>query len=277
MAILKRINMDSIRISDFNLEKTLECGQIFRYKKIDDLYLISHRDKLFKVMQEQSKLLFSGVDREFISDFFRLDDDYKAILKIIYQDDFMREAIDENYGMRIMRQDPWECLISYLFSANNNIDKIKKNVWMISERFGRPILHDGHKGFSFPAPGRILDYDALRACKIGFHSKYIHEATRSIDEKMLISLKNKSYKEAKVTLMKIAGIGPKIADCISLFSLDKLDAFPVDRWIKKAMTEQYFSGKEPSDNSIRNCASDRFGRFRGYASQYLFFHRRMLN
>jgi len=269
--------MDSIKVSDFNLKKTLECGQIFRYEKKDDGYLVSHRDRLFKVGQEKNQLLFSGVAQEFITNFFRLEDDYKAIIKSISQDEFMREAIDENYGMRIMRQDPWECLISYLFSARNNIDKIKKNVWIISERFGRPILHDEHKGFSFPAPGRILEHDALRTCKIGFHAKYVHEVTRSIDEKMLISLRNKSYKEAKATLMKITGIGHKIADCISLFSLDKLDAFPIDRWIRRAMTEQYFSGKKTSDNEIRAFANKHFGRFKGYASQYLFFHRRMPN
>jgi N-glycosylase/DNA lyase len=167
-------------------------------------------------------------------------------------------------------------MISYLFSARNNIDKIKKNVWIISEKFGSPILLDDHKGFSFPAPGRVLDHDALRAFKVGFHSKYIHEVTRTIDEKMLLSLRNKSYKEAKATLMKITGIGDKIADCISLFSLDKLDAFPVDRWIRKAMTEQYFSGRKTSDKEIRAFANNYFGRFRGYASQYLFFHRRLL-
>jgi N-glycosylase/DNA lyase len=269
--------MDSIKVSDFNLEKTLECAQLFRYERIDDLYLVSHRDKLFTIRQEKSQLFFSGVDQEFITDFFRLEDDYRAIIESISQDEFMREAIAENYGMRIMRQDPWECLISYMCSARNKIPGIKKNLSMISERFGRPILHHEHKGFSFPAPGRISDHDALRACKVGFRSKFIHEANRSIDGKRLISLRNESYKTAKAELIKIKGIGDKIADCISLFSLDKLDAFPVDTWIRKVMTEQYFSGKKPSDNRIRAFASDYLGRFRGYANQYLFFHRRMLN
>jgi len=268
--------MDSIKVSDFNLEKTLKCGQLFRYEKLDGAYLISHRAKLFKIRQEKSQLLFSGVNPEFISDFFRLDDDYKAIIKSISKDEFMREVIGENYGLRIMRQDPWECLISYMCSARNRIPKIKQNLQMISKTFGSPILHEKHGGFSFPAPGRISDLDALKACKIGFRSEFIYEANKNIDEKRLISLRAESYENAKAELTRIKGIGEKIADCISLFSLDKLDAFPVDTWIRKVMTEQYFSGKKPTDNKIRAFASDYFGRFRGYANQYLFFHWRML-
>ena len=272
-----KINMDSIKVSDFNLERTLKCGQIFRYEKIDDFYLISHRDRLFKVRQEENHLLFSGVDQKFITDFFRLDDDYKAIIKSISKDEFMKEVIAENYGMRIIRQDPWECLISYMCSANNSIPGMKRNLSMISERFGRPLLHDGHKGFSFPEPGEIADHDALKACKVGFRSTYIHEANKSINEKMLISLRNEGNEGAKAALIKIKGIGDKIADCISLFSLNKLGAFPVDTWISKGMTEQYFENKKTSDNEIRAFANKYFGRFRGYANQYLFFYWRMLN
>ena len=123
--------MDSIKVSDFDIERTLKCGQLFRYEKIHNVYLITHRDRLFKIRQEKSQLLFSGVDREFIIDFFRLDDDYNAIVKSISKDEFMREIIGQNYGMRIMRQDPWECLISYMCSARNKIPKIKQNLLMI--------------------------------------------------------------------------------------------------------------------------------------------------
>jgi N-glycosylase/DNA lyase len=147
---------------------------------------------------------------------------------------------------------------------------------IIGRRFGRPLLYDGHKGFSFPEPGEIADHDGLRACKVGFRSTYIHEANKNINEKMLISLRNEGYEEAKAALIKIKGIGDKIADCISLFSLDKLDAFPVDTWIKKGMTDQYFENKKTSDNKVKAFANNYFGRFRGYANQYLFFHWRML-
>jgi len=272
----RRTNMGSINVSDFNLEKTLKCGQLFRYDDIDGAYLISHRDRLFKVRQEKNQLIFSGIDREFIKDFFRLGDDYQAIIKSISKDDFMRKIIGQNYGMRIMRQDPWECLISYMCSPRNKIPKIKHNLSMISKTFGRPILYEDHKSFTFPEPGKIVNYGALRACKTGFRSKFIHEANNSIDEKKLIDLRSTSYEHAKTELIKIKGIGDKIADCISLFSLDKLEAFPVDTWIRKIMTEQYFGGNKASDTKIRAIARDYFGIFRGYANQYLFLYRRML-
>jgi N-glycosylase/DNA lyase len=268
--------MNSMKVSDFDLEKTLKCGQLFRYEEIDDFYLISHRDRLFKIKQEKNRLFFSGTTEEFITDFFRLDDDYNTIMESISQDDFMWAVIDEHYGMRIIRQDPWECLISYLCSARKSIPGIKENLSMICEKFGETVSHDEHKGFSFPAPGGISDHDVLRACKVGFRSKYIHGVNRIIDERMLIALRNKSYEEAKTELQKIAGVGDKISDCISLFSLDKLDAFPVDTWIRKAMTEQYFSGKKTTDKKIKAFASDHFGKFRGYANQYIFFHWRTM-
>ena len=161
-------------------------------------------------------------------------------------------------------------------SPRNKIPQIKKNLSMISEKFGKPILHDDCKGFSFPAPGEISDHDALKSCKVGYRSSSIHKANRDIDEIKLISLRNKTYQEAKTELTKINGIGDKISDCISLFSLDKLDAFPVDTWIRKAMSEQYFKNRKTSNNDIKAFANNYFGKFAGYANQYLFFHRRML-
>ena len=275
--------MDSINVPDFNLEKTLKCGQLFRYDKIDDGYLISHRDRLFKVNQEKNRVLFSGVDRNFIRDFFRFEDDYSTIIKSICKDDFMKKVIGQNHGMRIMRQDPWECLISYMCSARNKTPRIKENLSMISKKFGSPISHQDHEGFSFPEPGRIINHDELRDCKIGFRSKFIHQLNENIDEKRLIELRNASYKEAKSELTKIKGVGDKIADCICLFSLNKLDAFPIDTWIRKAMIEQYkarieeyFEAKNVSDKKIRAFARDYFGKFRGYANQYLFMYRRTL-
>jgi len=269
--------MDSINAADFNLEKTLKCGQLFRYDNIGGGYLISHRDRLFEVSQEENRVLFSGVDRDFIRDFFRLDDDYKAIIKLISKDGFMKEVIGQNYGMRIMRQDPWECLISYMCSARNKIPRIKENLSMISKEFGIPISHQDHEGFSFPEPGSISNHDSLRACKLGFRSKFIHQLNENFNEKRLIDLKNATYKEAKSKLTEIKGIGDKISDCICLFSLDKLDAFPIDTWIRKAMIEKYFEGKAVSDKKIGAFAREYFGKFRGYANQYLFMYRRTLD
>jgi N-glycosylase/DNA lyase len=283
--------MEAIKVSDFNLAATLECGQLFRYRKVSygigknkhDEYVINYRDLIFRLRQEKELLYFSGVDKGFIISFFRLDENYRHIIKAISKDSFIRNAIKANYGMRIIRQDPWECLISYICSANNNIPRITSNVRMISKAFGKKLSDDDADidGFAFPAPGRIDNHYTLKACKVGFRSRYIHEANRSVDELELIALKRKSYDYAKAELIRLKGVGEKIADCVCMFSLDKLEAFPVDVWIRRVMLEQYFKDRSEAElNKIKNSdiqefARSYFGRYCGYANQFLFYYRRL--
>jgi len=271
--------MESISVKDFSLEKTLGCGQFFRYeRKEDGSYLLSLRDRLFSVRQEGSKLFFSGVPKEFVIRLFRLDEDYQKIIKSISKDEFIRKTIKTNFGMRLMRQDPWECLISYICSANNNIPRIKKNLEMISRSFGKRIAHEAHKGFSFPNPGELSNYDKIRGCGVGFRSRFIHETNQTIEEGRLNSLKDRSYEEAREELIKLKGVGDKIADCVCMFSLEKLEAFPVDVWMRRVMLENYFKGEDPkkiSNNRIREFGREYFGRYCGYANQFLFYYRRL--
>ena len=214
--------------------------------------------------------------------FFRLDEDYASIIKSISKDEFIRKAIKENYGMRIIRQDPWECLISYICSANNNIPRITANVRQISKAFGKRLSDDDTDidGFAFPEPGSINNHETLRACKVGFRSRFIHEANQSVDELELFALRKKSYEEARAELIKLNGVGEKIADCVCLFSLDKLEAFPVDVWIRRVMLEQYFKGKtgvelkKLKNSDIQAFARKYFGKYCGYANQFLFYYRR---
>jgi N-glycosylase/DNA lyase len=274
--------MESIKVEDFNLASTLECGQFFRYRKEGADYIINHRQSLFRLRQVGDKLYFSGVPKEFIISFFRLDEDYAAILKSISKDEFIRKAIKENYGMRIIRQDPWECLISYICSANNNIPRITDNVRQISKAFGKRLVDDDTDidGFAFPEPGRINNHDTLRACKVGFRSKFIHEANQSVDELELLALRKKSYEVAREELIKLNGVGDKIADCVCLFSLDKPEAFPVDVWVRRVMLEQYFKGKSEAElkkvknSDIQAFARKYFGKHCGYANQFMFYYRR---
>jgi N-glycosylase/DNA lyase len=277
--------MDFISTTDFDLARSLECGQLFRYRKESygvgrnkrEEYVVNHRDIIFRLRQEQDRLYFSGVDRDFIINFFRLDENYRHIIKAISKDSFIRKAVRANYGLRIIRQDPWECLISYICSANNNIPRITSNVRMISKAFGRRLSDDDVDGFAFPEPGRISNHDTLKACKVGFRSRYIHEANQSVDELELLSLKRKSYAYAKAELIRLKGVGEKIADCVCMFSLDKLEAFPVDVWIRRVMLEQYFKGRDEkkiTNTEIREFARKYFGRYCGYANQFLFYYRR---
>ncbi len=295
--------MESIRVSDFNLEATLECGQFFRYRKESagkartgktgrtsrkkdstDEYVINYRQLIFRLRQEGGRLYFSGVPKEFIISFFRLDEDYKAIIKSISKDAFIRKAVKANYGMRIIRQDPWECLISYICSANNNIPRITSNVRQLSRRFGKKLVKNDNDidGFAFPEPGTMSDHNALKACKVGFRSRFIHDANKSVDELRLLELRKKSYEAARAELIMLNGVGEKIADCVCLFSLDKLEAFPVDVWIRRVMLEQYFKGrngaelKKVKNYDIQQFARKYFGKHCGYANQFLFYYRRTM-
>jgi N-glycosylase/DNA lyase len=282
--------MDFVKVTDFDLASTLECGQFFRYRKESvgkgsgkhDEYIINQRQLIFRLWQERDRLYFSGVPKEFVVSFFRLDEDYASIIKSISKDEFIRKAIKANYGMRIIRQDPWECLISYICSANNNIPRIRDNVRQISRAFGKKLVDDDTDidGFAFPEPGKINDHETLKACKVGFRSKFIHEANQNVDELELVALRKKSYEEARDELIKLNGVGDKIADCVCMFSLDKLEAFPVDVWIRRVMLEQYFKDKTEAElkkvknSDIQAFAREYFGKHCGYANQFLFFYRR---
>jgi N-glycosylase/DNA lyase len=272
--------MESLIVKDFDLAKTMECGQFFRYDFLgNNTFFISHRDKLFKVRQDGEKLYFSGADKKFITDFFRLDEDYKAIIKSISKDDFIRKAIKANYGMRLIRQDPWECLISYICSANNNIPRIKKNLIAISETFGSPIAHEGHKGYAFPAPGKLNNIAALKACKVGFRAGFIQQTNNEIKDGEIMSLRDIDYSAARERLMRLNGVGEKIADCVCLFALNKYEAFPVDVWVRRVMVEHYLSEEEAKRNikngEIGDFARGYFGKYAGYANQFLFYYRRL--
>ena len=145
--------MPKILVKDFNLEHTLLCGQMFRVTRAGNWYYIVARDRVFRIRQSANHLEFQGVDKKFLAHYFALDEPYPAILKQIEKDPHIRKAIKKYYGMRIVRQDPWECLISFLCSSAANIPKIKLNLEMLSKSFGKRVELDGFEWYSFPNPG----------------------------------------------------------------------------------------------------------------------------
>ncbi len=262
--------MEKIKVKDFNLEYTLECGQIFRINRVDSWYYINAHDKFFKINQVGNEIMFHGVDKEFIIHFFSLNEDLSKILKEIDKDKYIKKSIDKYRGLRIIKQDPWECLISFICSAASNIPRIKSKLKALSESFGKKILLDGVSDYTFPTPGTINDYNKILNAKTGFRAKYIFEANSSINIKNLYSLSTLSYKNAKNELKKISGVGDKVADCVLLFSLGFYQAIPVDTWIKKTMQLLYFDNTTTSNEKIREFGLDYFGTYAGYAQQYLF-------
>ena len=262
--------MSKIMVKDFNLEYTLECGQIFRINRVDGWYYVIAQDKLFKINQVENEIEFHGVDKEFVIHFFSLNENLSKILKEINKDKYIKKSIDKYRGLRIIKQDPWECLISFICSSASNIPRIKSKLKALSEGFGKNISLDGVCDYAFPTSGNINNYKKILNAKTGFRARYIFEANNSVNSTNLNSLRKQSYINAKNELKKINGVGDKIADCILLFSLGFNQAFPVDTWIKKTMQLLYFDNNTVSNEKIREFGLDYFGTYAGYAQQYLF-------
>jgi len=218
--------------------------------------------------------------------YLRFDDDLDAIYRSIGVDERVTNAIDCYRGMRIARQEPWECLISFICSANSNIPRIKTNVEDMAGELGCPIAlgSDGLGRKTFPTPEELAGAgeDRLRRLGLGFRARYVAATATLIAEGRLdlMALREASYEESLEALVALPGVGDKVANCVMLFSLDKLDAFPVDVWINRALEEWYRVGvgeKSLSKRDMRPWAQRHFGSYAGYANQYLFHWRRSLS
>lgn len=262
--------MNKLKVNNFNLEYTLECGQIFRINKIDGWYYVNTQGKFFKINQNRNEIEFYGADKEFINNFFSLNENLSKILKEINKDKYIKKAINKYRGLRLIKQDPWECLISFICSSASNIPRIRSKLKTLSRSFGKKLTLDRIQDYAFPLPCKINDYKKIMDAKTGFRARYILEANNTVNIKHLNSLRTQPYKFAKDELKKINGVGDKVADCILLFSLGFNQAFPVDTWIKKTMQLLYFNKNNVSNKKIREFGMDYFGAYAGYAQQYLY-------
>lgn len=276
-------------VDHFDIKQILESGQVFRFEQTSDTsYLLIAKQKLIKITQQPSStsVIFHnttfGELQEIWKDYFDINTDYKQITTTLAQkDEHMKQAITFGEGIRILKQEPWEMLISFIISQNKSIPHIKQCIQNLSEAYGQPInkIDEGDKQYyTFPTAQELLgatDED-LRACKVGFRAPYIMDACQKIasEEIVLADLHAMSAERAKEELMKIKGVGPKISDCILLFAYGKSEVFPTDVWIKRVIEGLYFEGKEQKLADIQAFAADYFGDLAGYAQQYLFFYGR---
>ena len=248
--------------SDFELAHIFECGQCFRWNKN---------------VSGNVEICTNIDDFSIVSEYLDLGTDYSKIKKILSEnDENIREALKYGSGIRILNQDPWEMLISFIISAANNIPRISKTIENISRTYGKKVVFDEKEFYLFPTPDELskASKDDLRALGLGFRDKYIYGATKLVLDGQ-IDLKHISelpYKEAKKCLTSIPGVGEKVADCILLFSMKKKEAFPVDTWIKKVMGELYVDSHNVK--KISEFAKSKFGKYAGIAQQYLFYWRR---
>src|SRR3990172_6771556 len=189
--------MGELRTSDFSLKNTLESGQFFRFQKHNNGYLINTRDLMFYAEQDGDRISYDGVSKKFIETFFSLD--YKHNL----QDKRIRQAMQEHPGIRIVRQDPGECLVSYICSSFSNIKKIQKNVELLSQNFGKKIFFNGIRSFAFPEPGKICNMQKIQSCKVGYRAKYIFDVNKVINKKFIKDVQASNYTDAKKKLMSL--------------------------------------------------------------------------
>lgn len=271
-------------IKDFEPKHIFECGQAFRWKREDDdSYTAIHRGKIINVMRKNDNIIFSNTNEEDFKniwhDYFDLQTDYSKIKADLSKDPILEEAIKFGEGIRILNQDPYETTISFIISANNQIPRIKKSIELISQNYGEFIgEYKGIKYHSFPEPEVLANIDESELeekCKVGYRAKYIVNSSKMIYNKEvnLDELYNRPSQDAKEILMTLPGVGPKVSDCILLFSLNKNDAFPVDVWVKRVM-EHFYLKEDTSLKNISKYAGEKFGDLGGFAQQYLFYYAR---
>ena len=258
-------NIEISDISCFSLKETLDCGQAFRWEPIEEgIWQGMAYNKYLKLSQTQDKIILFDTTKEDFDNiwypYFDLDRDYEKIVETLSANPILKEAAAFGKGIRILKQEPWETLCSFIISQNNNIPRIKGIISRLCENFGEKT-----KGgfYTFPTAEKIstLSLDDLSVIRSGFRAKYILDAAKKIanSEIDLESLETIETETAQSQLMKIYGVGKKVAHCVLLFGLSHINAFPEDVWIKRAM-EKLFDGKLP------NCAKG----YEGIAQQYIF-------
>lgn len=283
MNIIQKDNKITIHdIRDFNITHIFECGQCFRWNREDDgSYTGVVKNKVINVLQQENTVEFNNIntdDFDIIKNYFDFDTDYETIKNTLNTDEIMAEAIKFGEGIRILNQEEWETMVSFMISANNRIPMIKKVIENLSISFGDYIgNYRGKEYFSFPTAERLsaAPVERILECKTGFRAPRIKAAaTRFLTEKdKIYNIKNMSYDEGLAYLKTYKGIGDKVANCILLFSMRHIDTFPVDVWVRRVMQTLYVS-KDTKDADIRKFAENKFGKYSGFAQQYLFYYAR---
>jgi len=281
-------DLQSLRQS-FDPAVSVNSGQVFLWEKHNDQWYGIHGEHVVRFVQQDGCTEFASFpeERSWDMKMFRLGDDAGAIFGEISRDPFIRRLVKAYPGLRLMRQEPHQCLFSFVCASNTNIPMIRRMLYNMTKKFGKAVKVDGLEFFTFPSAAAMskADIDDLRACGLGYRTKAVKAAADAIATGRLDFdvMKKASYEDAKKDLLQVYGVGNKIADCVLLFSLEKLDAFPIDVWIARALAGHYrwLHGIKFGDKitprqyeQLSANARDYFGRYAGYAQQYLYYHMR---
>lgn len=278
-------------VRNFELPHIFECGQCFRwYKEKENSYIGVAYGKVIEVEKVNNDvILYNATEEDFKdiwAEYFDLYRDYGEIKNILSKDDILAKSVKFGHGIRLLKQDPFEIIVSFIISANNRIPMIKRAIKNISEKWGNSVEYKGNIYYSFPTVNQLKDAteEELKACGVGFRAKYIKDTVNKIYKN---SIKDDSYeKEYDMSWIKMQpddlchkmlqnynGIGAKVADCAMLFSMGKYSAFPVDVWVKRAM-QYFYLAPDVSLKKIRDFGREKFGELSGFAQQYLFYYAR---
>lgn len=277
----------------FDLDISLCCGQVFRWKKQGDWWFGVVGDRIIKIRQYGNQLEFEGTEETFIRQYFSLDIDLLEVSHCVAKDNHIKAALKRFEGLRLVRQDPWTCLIGFECSIQKNIPAIEQMLNRVSAKFGEKRVFDGKEFYLFPSVERlaVASEKGLRECGLGFRARYVQATARKIHSENidLNSFKALPYLEARKALLEFCGVGLKVADCVLLFALDKTEAFPVDVWVKRVILNRY-SDRLPAElvkklqsrptltngeyQKIGDFARNYFGKYAGYAQEYLYHYER---
>jgi len=277
----------------FNLDSTLCCGQTFRWRKHGEWWYGTVKEKVFKIRQIGDELEFENADIDHIKDYFGLHENLPKIILKITKDKHIKRTVASFKGLRIIHQDPWECLVSYICATYKNIPAIKQMLSNLSRKFGNKVVFDGYSFFTFPKSENLAkaSLKQLAESGLGYRAKYVSETAKTVcqDSFEFENLRKTFYEKARRQLLNFPGVGLKVADCVLLFSLDKLEAFPVDIWIKRVILKHYanhflsdFTRKISGKKSLTRSEYEKlnlfgrtyFGDYAGYAQEYLYYYER---
>lgn len=269
-----QIAKDKISIfdkDDFDPIHILECGQIFRYKKSGNGFVVYSQNKLATIKTFDDHFEILTTDTAYFENFFDLKNDYSALkTRLSKQSETLKLATEFGSGIRILNQNPVEMIFSFIISSNNNIKRIQSLVEKLCQKCGTNM-----NGFyAFPTIDQIatLSVDDLKQMGMGFRAKYIFETAQALKKTDMSNWQNLNTQELLLELEKLSGVGPKVADCIALFGYHKTDSFPVDTWVEKIYNNYFATTKETNRDKIHKKLLDMFGADSGYAQQYLFYY-----
>ena len=261
-----------------DVENSINSGQVFLWKKNGKYWDGINGQDVLRIDKNGSITSYQNLKTDFLGE----NDNFDSIIKSISKDRIVKKSIDKYSGLRIFKQDPFQCLISFIVSSNSSIQKIKISLEKMSKKFGTKVEFQSQEFFLFPKPKKLAkaSVNEIRECGVGYRAKFIREAADMVFLKKIDFeyLKKCNYQDAKNNICQIPGVGNKVADCTMLFSLDKLEAFPLDRWMIRIL-QKYYSKKfqfktktitEKQYNIIHKKIVDHFGPYAGYAQQFLF-------